>query len=244
MKRKLLCLLLALTMVLGLAATASAEEEIITSGDWTYKVVDGDAVLTNYLGTATDVVVPAEIDGLKVAVLGDDSPDYTVFRDIQLTSVQLPEGLEHIGVSCFAGQESLTEVVIPDSITTIFYHVFSGCTGLKSVKLPETLTLIESFAFSGCTALETIEFPESLEYIEQYAFKNCTGLKELCVPCNTGFWAFHGCTSLEKVTYSGESVGTMAFEGCPADVALEYIDGPLMQGWVKLYPHRNWVKVE
>lgn len=33
MKRKFLCLLLALTMVLGLAATVSADEEIITSGD-------------------------------------------------------------------------------------------------------------------------------------------------------------------------------------------------------------------
>ena len=223
MKRKALSLLLVLALLLSMAAPVlAAEDQTITSGDWVYLVEDGEATLVEYLGSSTDVVVPAQIDGLPVTELGDDSPDYTAFRNIQLTSVQLPEGLEHIGVSCFAGQKSLTEVVIPESITTIFYHVFSGCSGLKSVKLPETLTTIESFAFYGCTSLETIELPESLEAIEQMAFQNCTGLKEITVPCNTTFRAFHGCTALEKVTISGTTVGSQAFEGCTSltDVTL------------------------
>ena len=42
MKRKFLCLLLALTMVLGLAATVSASEERYTSGDWTYTFSEGE----------------------------------------------------------------------------------------------------------------------------------------------------------------------------------------------------------
>ena len=223
MKRSALSLLLVLALLLSMAAPVlAAEDQTITSGDWVYLVEDGEATLVEYLGSSTDVVVPAQIDGLPVTELGDDSPDYTVFRNIQLTSVQLPEGLEHIGVSCFAGQKSLTEVVIPESITTIFYHVFSGCSGLKSVKLPETLTTIESFAFYGCTSLETIELPESLEAIEQMAFQNCTGLKEITVPCNTTFRAFYGCTALEKATISGTTVGTQAFEGCTSltDVTL------------------------
>ena len=223
MKRSALSLLLVLALLLNMAAPVlAAEEQTITSGDWVYLVEDGEATLVEYLGSSTDVVVPAQIDGLKVAWLGDDSPNYTAFRNIQLTSVQLPEGLEHIGVSCFAGQKSLTEVVIPESITTISYHVFSGCSGLKSVKLPETLTTIESFAFYGCTSLETIELPESLEAIEQMAFQNCTGLKEITVPCYIGFWVFNGCTALEKATISGATVGTLAFDGCTSltDVTL------------------------
>ena len=70
MKRKFLCLLLALTMVLGLAATVSAAEEIITSGDWTYRAYGEEAVLCSYNGTATEITVPATIDGLPVTELG------------------------------------------------------------------------------------------------------------------------------------------------------------------------------
>ena len=223
MKRSALSLLLVLALLLSMAAPVlAAEDQTITSGDWVYLVEDGEATLVEYLGSSTDVVVPAQIDGLKVAWLGNSHPDTDVFRNTQLTSVQLPEGLEHIGVSCFAGQKSLTEVVIPESITTISYYAFSGCSGLKSVKLPETLTTIESFAFYGCTSLETIELPESLEAIEQMAFQNCTGLKEITVPCYIGFWVFNGCTALEKATISGATVGTLAFEGCTSltDVTL------------------------
>ena len=107
MKRSALSLLLVLALLLSMAAPVlAAEDQTITSGDWVYLVEDGEATLVEYLGSSTDVVVPAQIDGLKVAWLGDDSPNYTAFRNIQLTSVQLPEGLEHIGVSCFAGQFS------------------------------------------------------------------------------------------------------------------------------------------
>ena len=214
MKRSALSLLLVLALLLSMAAPVlAAEDQTITSGDWVYLVEDGEATLVEYLGSSTDVVVPAQIDGLKVAVLGSSDPDYDLFRNIQLTSVQLPEGLEHLGRACFSGQKSLTEVVIPDSVTTIFYYVFSGCTGLKSVTLPETLTVIEDFAFRDCTSLETVELPESLESIRQMAFENCTGLKEMTIPCGISFRAFHGCTGLEKVTIGG-NVGLLAFDGC------------------------------
>ena len=223
MKKRALSLLLALALLMGIAAPVSAAEDTpITSGDWVYLAEDGEATLVEYLGSDTDVVVPAQIDGLKVAVLGSSDPDYDVFRDLQLTSVQLPEGLKHIATGCFSGQQSLTEVVIPDSVTTISYYAFSGCTALETVALSETLTTIKSFAFSGCTALETVELPESLTNIEQMAFRNCTGLKEITVPCNTAFRAFYGCTGLEKVAISGTTVGSQAFEGCTSltDVTL------------------------
>ena len=215
MKKNALSLLLALVLVLTAAAPVSASEAIeITSGDWTFLAEDGEATLVEYLGSDTDVVVPETIDGLPVTRLSDDHPDYDVFRNVQLTSVQLPGSLKHLSTGCFHSQESLTEVVIPDSITVIPYGCFSGCTNLKSVTLPETLTRIEMWAFSGCASLQTIELPGSLEVIEQMAFQNCTGLTEITIPCSAGFWSFHGCTGLEKVTFSGAGVGDLAFEGC------------------------------
>ena len=69
MKRKFLCLLLALTMVLGLAATVSAEERY-TSGDWTYTFSEGELSIISYGGSDTNVVVPEKLDGHPVRILG------------------------------------------------------------------------------------------------------------------------------------------------------------------------------
>ena len=59
-------------------------------------------------------------------------------------------------------------------------------------------------------------------------------------------WLFLNCRSLQRVRLPDvvSTFNDKAFEGCPADVALEYTDGPLAQALIELYPHRNWVKVE
>jgi len=60
------------------------------------------------------------------------------------------------------------------------------------------------------------------------------------------FGLFLNCSSLQRVRMPRElSVyNDKAFNGCPDNVTLEYIDGPLMQVLLKLYPHRNWVPVQ
>ena len=225
MKRKALSLLLVLALLVSMAAPVlAAEEQAITSGDWVYLVEDGEATLVEYLGSSTDVVVPAQIDGLKVAWLGTSDSDYDIFRNIQLTSVQLPEGLKGLGMGCLGGQDSLTEVVMPDSITSMQSSVFAGCDNLKSVKLSENLTSLPMWTFSGCNALETVALPESLTNIEQMAFQNCTGLKEMTILCGISYWAFHGCTGLEKVTIGG-NVGLLAFDGCTNLTDVTLTDG-------------------
>ena len=142
MKRKFLCLLLALTMVLGLAATVSADEEIITSGDWTYRIVRGEAVLCTYNGTATEVTVPATIDGLRVAEFG-------------------------LGMgSCFSAvADTLTSVTIEDGIPLINNAVFKDCTALTEVSIPASVTYIGFSAFEGCTSLSDIQFSEGQKSI-------------------------------------------------------------------------------
>ena len=160
MKRKFLCLLLALTMVLGLAATVSADEEIITSGDWTYRIVRGEAVLCTYNGTATEVTVPATIDGLRVAEFG-------------------------LGMgSCFSAvADTLTSVTIEDGIPLINNAVFKDCTALTEVSIPASVTYIGFSAFEGCTSLSDIQFSEGLKSIGRYAFLN-TNLSYVILPAS------------------------------------------------------------
>ena len=160
MKRKFLCLLLALCMMLSLAATVSADEEIITSGDWTYRIVRGEAVLCTYNGTATEVTVPATIDGLRVAEFG-------------------------LGMgSCFSAvADTLTSVTIEDGIPLINNAVFKDCTALTEVSIPASVTYIGISAFEGCTSLSDIQFSEGLKSIGRYAFLN-TNLSYVILPAS------------------------------------------------------------
>ena len=45
----------------------------LTSGDFTYEVVNDEAVITSYNGSATNVTVPATIDGYSVYGIGDSA---------------------------------------------------------------------------------------------------------------------------------------------------------------------------
>ncbi|MBQ7098455.1 MAG: leucine-rich repeat protein [Oscillospiraceae bacterium] len=160
MKRKFLCLLLALTMVLGLAANVSAAEEIITSGDWSYRVYGDEAVLCTYNGTATEVTVPATIDGLRVTELG--------------------WGLG----SCFSAvSDTMTSVTIEDGIPLINNAAFKNCTALTDVSIPASVTTIGFSAFEGCTSLSEVIFNEGLKSIGRYAFLN-TNLSYVILPAS------------------------------------------------------------
>ncbi|MBO4885003.1 MAG: leucine-rich repeat domain-containing protein, partial [Clostridia bacterium] len=95
----------------------------VISGDW-YYTVDGDTcTITMYTGSATELTIPSEIDGLAVTAIGNSS---------------------------FASCTSLVSVTIPDGVTSIGYGVFSGCSSLTFITIPDDVTSIGDFAFSGC----------------------------------------------------------------------------------------------
>mgnify|MGYP003294396081 CR=1 FL=1 len=183
MKRKFLCLLLALTMVLGLAATVSADEEIITSGDWTYRAYGEEAVLCSYNGTATEITVPATIDGLPVTELG--------------------WGLG----SCFSGvADTLKSVTIEDGIPLINNSAFKNCTALTKIEIPSSVTFLGFSAFEGCTSLSEVIFNEGLKSIGRYAFLN-TALTSVVLPASVTV------IEEDSLGYTGEWGDTDQVEG-------------------------------
>ena len=160
MKRKFLCLLLALTMVLSLAATVSAEERY-TSGDWTYTFSEGELSIISYDGSDTNVVVPEKLDGLPVRILGWGlTPAFSGVKNT-MTSITLPEGLTHIERQCFKNCTNLTSVTLPSTVAYISSSAFEGCTKLAEVELNEGLTSIGEFAFLN-TALTSLYIPASV----------------------------------------------------------------------------------
>ena len=110
-----------------------AQGEAIKSGNYEYRLyTDGTAELQYYSdGSATEIVVPEEIDGHKVTAIGDE---------------------------CFVWMPYLTSVTVPEGITYIGVEAFSGCGVLSNLKLPTTLTRIADQAFKDCPSNMTVEF--------------------------------------------------------------------------------------
>ncbi len=77
---------------------------------------------------------------------------------------------------------NLTHVDVPEGITTIGKSCFFDKKGIISVSLPKTLNHIDCRAFRNCINLEKIILANDKIEISQDAFKNCTTLKYIVMP--------------------------------------------------------------
>ncbi len=82
----------------------------------------------------------------------------------------------------------LENVTIPEGVETIGTSAFAGCWGLKTVTLPSTVRRVEDNAFNlfyeGVNITANIDFSacENLEHIGHFAFYGCTGIEEITLP--------------------------------------------------------------
>ena len=182
---------------------AAASAETGTDGlQYSYHA-DNTATVIDYTGTATELVIPAEVthEGktYKVTAIG-----YEAFRgNSTLTRVTIPEGVTDIGEFAFDACESLTRVTIPEGVTAIGGHAFNDCASLTSITIPEGVTTIASYAFSDCTSLTNVTIPEGVTYIRNLAFWGCTSLTSVSLPaslteCDQAFYGLN----LTKVTFA------------------------------------------
>lgn len=117
-----------------------------------------------------------------------------------LKSINLPEGLETIGIQAFCDCDSLKTVIIPSSVTTVCRDAFEECENLKSIILPEKLTSIEESAFSS-SGIKTIEMPAGVTTISRSAF-NSSFIESIVLPNNIvkiDEMAFRNCKNLKKI---------------------------------------------
>ena len=139
----------------------TSEESLEPTASLVYELnEEGDGyTVTDFTGEETQLVIPAEYNGLPV------------------TAVQ-----GQYGTGAFA-RTSITSVVIPDSILEIGQNTFYNCTELVTVTISagSSLTTIGNNAFSGCSSLENLYLPAGVENIGESAFNNCGALKEFTV---------------------------------------------------------------
>ncbi len=156
--------------------------------------ISSNGTLTKYTGTSTDVVIPYEINGVKVTSIGEYafnravnkpyvSPteitsvtipntvttiDDYAFTSNKLTRVVIPKSVTEIGSAAFM-MNQITSVELPDSVTTIATSAFY-VNRLTSVVIPDSVTTIGSLAFA-INKLTSVEMGNSLTSIGSQAFR-------------------------------------------------------------------------
>ena len=211
----------------GIAGAVAQEvQKANPATDFEYDLTeDGEGLyIYDYTGTATEVVIPAEIEDFPVVAIR-----FETFKGTNVISVVFPNSIRRIGDSCFEECSYLQKVVLPNSDIEISSSCFAGCTSLQNVVLPKNLKTIAENLFKDCTALKTITLPDSIETIYKDAFQN-SGLESITIPDSVkqiangdydsyhryGSGVFSHCKNLKTVTIGNgiEFIGAAAFFGC------------------------------
>ncbi len=173
--KKLLCLILSIVLVAGIMPIVKlktdAAQTVYTSknGQWQYikqsdtrlsrfngSTQSKSAKLMRYLGDDENVVIPEEIDGLKVFIIGEkcfygdktSDEDTTDIETIDaIKSITIGPDIYEVGNEAFAYMDSLEEIIFSDTVPT-----FSDSLVLKDKLFNESKKLVN------------IEFPAIKEY--------------------------------------------------------------------------------
>ena len=184
MKRKILAMLLALSLALSLAPMTSAVGEEALPDDayygFTYRFVTSDTIeITSYYGYKAEVTVPSSIDGYTVVGIqsfhseeGYSTPNKFV------TKVILPDTVTYIADDAFYDDDDwdsethsqLREIVLPEGLKTIGERAFFHNYYLQKVEIPASVTEIGEGAFAACTNLSSIVFKGENTFLHGGAF--------------------------------------------------------------------------
>ncbi len=174
------------------------------------------------------LTIPSTISSIK---------DYAFIKST-ITTLIMPNSVEHIGDGSFFKCENLSSITFGNQLKTIGsengenveYGAFDNCASLTSITIPNTVTSIGVYAFYKCEKLEEINMPTSLSIIKNYAFSKCTSLKGISFPSSLKTiegGAFKNCAALTSLTIPKHltTIGDNAFNGCDKISAVSIPNG-------------------
>ena len=172
------------------AEEAYKKAEAVTYGTsedglYEYKIYHDTLTVTQYLGSETELVIPGEIDGYPVRILGTEMFKDAFIREVKVRSVVIPDSVEELENGPWAGGvfqylDALEEVYIPGSVKVIGDYAFYSCEHLTKVEMEEGVERLGEMAFGSCYQLAEITIPKSVKEIGSSCFLY-TKIKELTV---------------------------------------------------------------
>ena len=107
-----------------------------------------DNVVTKYLGSDKDVIIPNGVSDIFFEVFENRT---------DINSVIVPGSIVELTPFVFKGS-SIKTVTLNKGVAEIGVGTFASCKELETVYLPDTITCIKKYAFDKCTSLKTIYY--------------------------------------------------------------------------------------
>ena len=208
--------------------TLSAKWQGITD-TFEYTEENGEIALTKFKGGVTDVIIPANINGVAVTKLADG-----IFKNnTKITSVTFDGSFENYDAKLFQGCTSLRSLVISGVYDKQLYYLFGDSINdipesfaeitfaensnyvdgtmfknevanhIVTYVIPDGTTEIKGSQFSDYGCMQAVSIPDSVTSIGSYAFYGCSGLTSMTIPdsvTSIGDYAFSFCSGLTSVT--------------------------------------------
>jgi len=147
-----------------------ADAQFICTTDWGYEIrnyYNGEteekvAYITGKTNISDELIVPSEIDGLKVMGFAYKGYDSDLERSI----------------GTFENNKIIKTVIIPGTVEQIPLYTFKDCTNLEKIVISEGVEAIREYAFAGCTSVKEITVPSTISWWYNNAF---TGIPKTAV---------------------------------------------------------------
>ena len=239
MRKKLLSILLVLSLMLALVPAAFAVDTGTLEGGLTWTLDDGGLLTISGEGA-----------------IPDNNAGPCIWADMNVTVIEIGTGVTAIGAHAFQGCDEVEYVYLSDTVETLGTGALSGMSALQAISVdeanpafterdgtlytkdgktlvqasavvtefvvPDGVTAIGSYAFSGYEQLRHVYFPAGgLTTIGSNAFYGCTQLTDIILPdglTRIEMNVFNRCSALAEVTIpaSVTEVRGFSFMGCTA----------------------------
>lgn len=235
MKKKMMAVLLALTLTAGTMTplSVSAEEQPEVSTEHVEIQELGAGVYTGTCGEGAEYTLD---ENGTLTITGNGSIDFGAFRGFGkeddkrvIKKVVISSGMIGIGNFAFENCSDLKSVEIPASVTSIGSAAFKDCSGLESMNIDEANTtyenpegsnaIVEKSSKTLVAGCKNTKIPDDVKIIGAYAFCGCSDLKSIEIPDNVSeiqVAAFDDCSNLTAIHIPAgvDKIALGVFMGC------------------------------
>lgn len=235
--KKALSFFLAILMIFGSFAgaihvIASADGTALTENGFVYEIVDGNAIITDYLDLSFtgQIEIPVKLGGYPVTEIGREA-----FRGSLCTSVMISSGLEKIHPEAFAYDMPNLEAYYTNPLANSSNSDYYANNGIL-YQTVHGFSMI--FAYPKNKPEKTYEISGGYVIgVSDFAFCEVENIEEVTITdiqfSGVGNYAFYGAKNLKKITVENcIAIGEKAFANCEKldDIGIDLDKGLLLFG--------------